>query len=45
MPLTAEAQDSVSIDLPKRHLSNATEAFDYGYECAARWIDAQDHRL
>jgi len=41
----SESEAEVQVDLPKRHLSNATEAFDYGYECAAQWIDAQDHRL
>ncbi len=40
----SESEDEVHVQMPKRHLSNATEAFDYGYECAVQWIDAQDHR-
>jgi len=40
----SESEDEVQVHVPKRHLSNATEAFDYGYECAVQWIDALDHR-
>jgi hypothetical protein len=40
----SESEDEVRVDMPKRHLSSAHEAFDYGYECAVQWIDAQDHR-
>lgn len=40
----SESEDEVRIHVPKRHLSNATEAFDYGYECAIQWIDAKEHR-
>ncbi|HMC16276.1 MAG TPA: hypothetical protein VKI18_11625 [Albitalea sp.] len=39
----SESEDEVRVDTPKRHLSSATEAFDYGYECATLWIDAMDH--
>jgi len=31
--------------VPKRHFASQGEAFDFGYECATLWIDAQDHRL
>ena len=41
----SESEDEVKVDVPKRHLSSQTEAFDYGYACATLWIDAQDHRL
>jgi hypothetical protein len=41
----SESEDEVQVPAPKRHLANATEALDYGYECAVQWIDAQDHRL
>jgi hypothetical protein len=41
----SESEDEIKVDVPKRHLSSQTEAFDYGYECATLWIDAQDHRL
>ena len=40
----SESEDEVDVQMPKRHLSSATEALDYGYECAVQWIDAQDHR-
>jgi hypothetical protein len=40
----SESEDEVRVDAPKRHLSSAAEAIDYGYECAILWIDAQDHR-
>ena len=40
----SESEDEVRVDTPKRHLSSAIEAFDYGYECATLWIDALDHR-
>ena len=41
----SESEDEVKIDVPKRRLASATEAFDHGYECAVIWIDALDHRL
>lgn len=41
----SESEDEVRVPAPKRHLSDATEALDYGYACAVQWIDAQDHRL
>jgi hypothetical protein len=41
----SESEDEVRVEAPKRHLSSAAEAFEYGYECAVLWIDAQDHRL
>ena len=40
----SESEDEVRVDAPRRHLSSANEAIDYGYECAVLWIDAQDHR-
>jgi len=40
----SESEDEVHVDVPKRQLSSATEAFDFGYECATLWIDALDHR-
>ena len=41
----SESEDEVKVDLPKQHVSSATEAFDFGYRFATLWIDAQDHRL
>ena len=41
----SESEDEIKVDVPKRHNGNATEAFDYGYECATLWIDAWDHRV
>jgi hypothetical protein len=41
----SESEDEIKVDVPKKHVSSQTEAFDYGYECATLWIDAQDHRL
>ncbi|HSW21001.1 MAG TPA: hypothetical protein VLJ86_27510 [Ramlibacter sp.] len=40
----SESEDEVRVEAPKRHLSSAMEAIDYGYEAAVLWIDAQDHR-
>lgn len=40
----SESEDEVRVDVPKRHLASAREAFDFGYECATLWIDALDHR-
>lgn len=40
----SESEDEVKVDVPKRHLSSATAAFDFGYQCATQWIDALDHR-
>lgn len=39
----SESEDEVKVDAPKRHLSSAAEAIEYGYECAVLWIEAQDH--
>ena len=39
----SESEDEVRVDVPKRHLANPHEAFDFGYECAVLWIDALDH--
>ena len=39
----SESEDEVRVDVPKRHLASAHEAFDYGYACAVLWIDALDH--
>jgi hypothetical protein len=41
----SESEDEVRIPVPKRHFASQNEAFDFGYECATLWIDAQDHRL
>lgn len=40
----SESEDEVRVDVPRTHFSSATEAFDFGFECATLWIDAQDHR-
>ena len=40
----SESEDEVKVSAPKRHLSSAAEALEYGYECAVLWIEAQDHR-
>lgn len=40
----SESEDEVRVDAPRRHLGSATEAIEYGYQCAITWIDAQDHR-
>ena len=40
----SESEDEVAVDVPKKHHGSATEALDFGYECAALWIDALDHR-
>ena len=40
----SESEDEVHVDVPKRHLASAKEAFDFGYEVATLWIDAMDHR-
>lgn len=40
----SESEDEVRVDVPRRHLASQREAFDFGYECATQWIDAQDHR-
>jgi hypothetical protein len=34
----------VKVDVPRRHLASAEEAFDFGYRCATLWIDALAHR-
>ncbi len=41
----SESEAEVRVDVPKRQLNSARDAFDYGYECATLWIDALDHRL
>jgi len=41
----SESEDEVKVDVPKRHFSSPTEAFEFGYACATLWIDAQDHRM
>lgn len=40
----SESEDEVTVDVPKRQLGSATEALDFGYDCAVLWIDALDHR-
>ena len=40
----SESEDEVRVPVPKKHFSSQSEAFDFGYECATLWIDAQDHR-
>ena len=40
----SESEDEVRVDVPRRHFRSATEAFEFGYQCATLWIDAQDHR-
>lgn len=40
----SESEDEVRVEVPKRHLSGETEAFDFGYACATLWIDALEHR-
>ena len=34
----------IAVTVPKRRLRSATEAFDFGYDCAVLYIDAEDHR-
>ncbi len=41
----SESEDEVAVDVPKKHHASATEALDFGHECATLWIDALDHRL
>ncbi len=41
----SESEDEVAVDVPPCHHANATEALDYGYDCAVLWIDASNDRL
>lgn len=40
----SESEDELKVDVPRRHLASAEEAFDFGYRCATLWIDAWAHR-
>ena len=40
----SESEDEVAVTVPKRRLRSPTEAFDFGYDCAVLYIDAEDHR-
>lgn len=41
----SESEDEIQVDVPKKHLGSATEAFEYGMRCAVMWIDAEGRRL
>jgi hypothetical protein len=41
----SESEGEVAVDVPHRPLASAAEAFDFGYQCATLWIDAQSHRM
>ena len=41
----SESEDEVRVPVPKRELSTVGEAFEYGYDCAQRWIDDEDGGL
>ncbi len=41
----SESEDEIRVDVPKKHLASADDAFAYGMRCAVMWIDAEDHRL
>lgn len=41
----SESEDEVSVPLPDIQLRSLQEAFDFGYECATLYIDAEDRRL
>ena len=40
----SESEDEVAVDVPRRRLRSPAEAFDFGYDCAVLYIDAEDHR-
>ena len=40
----SESEDEVAVNVPKRRLRSPTEAFDFGYDGAVLYIDAEDHR-
>ena len=39
----SESEPEVKVDAPRHDLRSATEALDYGYDCARLWIEAMDH--
>jgi hypothetical protein len=39
----SESEPEVKVDSPRHDLRSATEALDYGYDCARLWIEAMDH--
>jgi len=39
----SESEPEVHVDTPKHELRSATEALEFGYECARLWIEAMDH--
>ena len=39
----SESEPEVTVDTPKCDLRSASEALEYGYECARLWIEAMDH--
>lgn len=41
----SESEGEVAVEVPNRRLASAIEAFDFGYQCATLWIDAQNHRM
>lgn len=41
----SESEDEVAVDVPKRPLRSADEAFDHGFRCAVLYIDAENRRL
>lgn len=41
----SESEEEVSVPLPAISLRSLEEAFDFGYECATLYIDAEDRRL
>ena len=40
----SESEDEIEVGVPKRRLRSPMEAFDFGYDCAVLYIDAEDHR-
>jgi hypothetical protein len=38
----SESEPEVKVDSPRADLRSATEALDYGYDCARLWIEAMD---
>lgn len=40
----SESEDELKVDVPRRELRSAEEAFDFGYHCATLWINARAHR-
>jgi hypothetical protein len=39
----SESEPEVRVDAPRHDLRSASEALEYGYQCAVLWIDAMDH--